>query len=151
MPDIAAISSVLSSLKTATEITKLIRESDVSLEKAELKMKLAELMGALADAKIEMTAVQETISDRDQRIAELEDSFEKKASVFRHYDAYYIEGEAGSPLGQPHCLRCWDVDHKLFALHFDHKDRFSKVCPKCSSKYEARLANKYGTDGKTVA
>ena len=36
MPDIAAIGAVLSSLKTATDIAKFIRESDLSIERAEL-------------------------------------------------------------------------------------------------------------------
>ena len=59
--DIAAIGSLLGSLKTATEITKFIRESDVSLEKAETKLKLAELVSALADAKLEAVEVQQAL------------------------------------------------------------------------------------------
>ena len=46
MPDISAITAVLGSLKTATEIAKFIRESDVSIERAELKLKVADLIGA---------------------------------------------------------------------------------------------------------
>ena len=53
MADLATIGAALSSLKTATEIVKFIRESDVNLEKAELKLKLADLLGSLADTKME--------------------------------------------------------------------------------------------------
>ena len=49
----AAISSVLSSIKAATDIAKLVRESGLTLEKAEVKLKLAELVEKLADAKLD--------------------------------------------------------------------------------------------------
>ena len=52
MPDIATIAAALNSLKTATDIVKFIRESDLSIERAELKLKLADLVGALAEAKL---------------------------------------------------------------------------------------------------
>jgi hypothetical protein len=48
--DVAAIGSLLGSLKTATDIAKFVRESSVSLERAELKMKLAQLIEALSNA-----------------------------------------------------------------------------------------------------
>ena len=70
--DIAAIGSLLSSLKTATDIAKFIRESDFSIEKAETKMKLAELISSLADAKIEAAEVQQSILERDEIIRTLE-------------------------------------------------------------------------------
>ena len=54
--DVAAIGSLLGSLKTATDIAKFVRESSVSLERAELKMKLAQLIEALSNAKIEAAA-----------------------------------------------------------------------------------------------
>ena len=54
---ISAITATLTSLKTATDIAKLIRESDVSLEKAELKLKLAQLTDGLADARIQLSDI----------------------------------------------------------------------------------------------
>lgn len=142
MPDLAAISSVLTSLKTATDIAKFLRESDFSLEKAELKLRLAELISSLADAKMEMSSVQDTIAERDKRIAELEEAFKLKGAVVRERDAYYLVNEDGKPNGEPLCIRCWDVHHKLFQLHFEAKDRFVKVCPACGARYEARMAPK---------
>jgi len=44
---------------------KLLRETDVSLEKAETKLKLAELVGALADAKLELAEVQNLLLEKD--------------------------------------------------------------------------------------
>ena len=68
MPDLTAIGAVLGSLKTATEIAKFIRESDVSIERAELKLKVADLIGALADVKLELVELQDSFAAKDQRI-----------------------------------------------------------------------------------
>ena len=48
MPDITTIAAVLNSLKAATDIAKFLRESDLSLERAELKLKLADLAACRA-------------------------------------------------------------------------------------------------------
>jgi hypothetical protein len=63
-----SVSTLLGSIKTATEIAKLIKDSDVSLEKAETKLKLAELISALADAKIEVMEVQQALLDKDAEV-----------------------------------------------------------------------------------
>ena len=112
MPDLSAIGAVLGSLKTATEIAKFIRESDVSIERAELKLKVADLIVALADVKLELVELQDAFASKDQRIKELEEAFEAKESLVRKYDAYYSAGPDGQALGAPYCLRCWESDHK---------------------------------------
>lgn len=140
MPDISTISAVLSSLKTATDIAKFLRESDLSLERAELKLKLAELVGALADAKFELSEVQEALSEKAKKIVDLEEAFQSKDGLVRRYDAYYQLDEAGSPIGVAYCLRCWENDHKKRQLVQDAKDRFTRVCTSCGHRYEGRLA-----------
>jgi hypothetical protein len=77
-----------------------------------LKLKLADLISALAEAKIELTEVQETIAQKDKRIAELEEALQSSDSLVRRYDAYYHTDENGQPIGIPFCLRCWENDHK---------------------------------------
>jgi len=62
MPDLVTIGAALSSLKTASEIVKFLRESDLSFERAELKLKLADLMNTLADARIDLIEVQESLA-----------------------------------------------------------------------------------------
>jgi DNA-directed RNA polymerase subunit M/transcription elongation factor TFIIS len=140
MPDIATIGAALSSLKTATDIVKFLRETDVTLEKAELKMKLADLMGSLADTKIELIEVQETLADKDKKINELEEAFNDKDSVVRQYDAYYKSDANGKPTGVPLCLRCWESEHKQRQLVHSVKEYRFRVCTSCGHQYEGRLA-----------
>jgi hypothetical protein len=151
MPDITAIGSILSSLKTATDIAKFLRESDISIERAELKLKLAELTMALADVKLEISSIQETVTERDRRIQELEEAFQRKDAIVRKRDAYHSLSPSNEAIGEPMCLRCWDVDHKLYQLHFDAKDHSVKVCPACKATYEGRMAIKIGSDGNASA
>ena len=61
MPDLATIAAAINSIKTATDIAKGFREAGLSLEKAEHKFRLAELMTALAEARIATASVQEEV------------------------------------------------------------------------------------------
>lgn len=140
MPDFATIGAALSSIKTATDIVKFLRGSDLSLERAELKLKLADLLSSLADAKIELIEVQETLAGKDKKIAELEDAFHKKDSLVRQYDAYYTADENGKPTGVPYCLRCWGNDHKQRQLVRTSRDHGTRVCTSCGHQYGGRLA-----------
>ena len=140
MPDITAIAAVLGSLKTATDIAKFIRESDISIERAELKLKVADLVSALADVKIELVELQETFAAKEQRIQELESAFQSKDSLIRKYDAYYHANAEGEPLGVPYCLRCWENDHKQRQLVHDAKEYSTRICTSCGHRYGGRLA-----------
>ena len=140
MVDIAAIGAVLSSLKTATDIAKFIRESDLSLERAELKLKVADLLGALADVKMEFVEFQEVFAAKERQIEELEDAFQAKDTLVRRHDAYYRADTEGSPMGVPYCLRCWENDHKQRQLVHDAKEYRTRICTSCGHRYEGRLA-----------
>ena len=132
MPDIGAITTVLSSVKAATEIAKMIKDADISLEKAELKLKIADLIGALADARIALTEVQGTIDQKDKIIKELEKAFELKNTLVRFHDAYYETDSNGEPCGPPYCSHCWEVSRKTVHLHFKP---YKGICPYCKTEY----------------
>lgn len=135
MLDITIISTALTSLKAATDIAKFLRESDMSLEKADLKLKLAELVSALADAKIQLVEIQDALQAKDKRIAQLEDAFQVKDTLIRHRDAFYSMNSSGQPTGVPYCLRCWENDHKLRQLVHMAGNRLQRVCTTCGHKY----------------
>ena len=142
MPDIATIGAVLSSVKTATEIAKLIKDGGDSLEKAELKLQLAELISSLADAKIELSDIQEVIADKEREISELKLAFELKENMVRNRDAYYLVNDSGSPEGDPYCMACWDLKQKAYPLHTSSKSRHEKVCPSCKTGYQTMMTKK---------
>jgi len=139
MPDIAAIGAVLGNLKTATDIAKFIRESDVSIERAELKQKIADLFCALADVKMELVELQDTFALKDQRIRELEEAFQARDGLVRRSDAYYRADSEGRPVGVPFCLRCWEIDHRQRQLVNEAKDYRVRVCVSCGHRYQRGL------------
>ena len=130
--DIAAIGALLGSLKTATDIAKFIRESDLSLEKAETKLKLAELVSALADAKLEAAEVQQAILDRDESIRTLQAAAKLRASIRWAQPCYYLPNATGTD--EPYCQNCYDSEAKLARLHTDNAGHFE--CRVCKQSYK---------------
>jgi hypothetical protein len=105
--DIASISAVLGSIKTATDIAKAAHEASNAVERAELKLKLAEIISALADAKIEAASVQEQILTLQAQLElQGEMRFERP-----HYWRIVGEGRDG-----PYCQACYDSERKAIRL-----------------------------------
>jgi len=129
--DITSVTGVLGSIKTATDIARFIKDSDLSLEKAETKLKLADLIGALADAKMEVIGVQQTLAEAETRIRELETRLDTKAKVQWKEPSYWLETETG-PEG-PFCQKCYDTEGKLVRLQGDDDGYFE--CKSCKSSY----------------
>jgi hypothetical protein len=106
MPDPASIPAAFASVKSAIEIAKLIKDSGASLEKAEVKLRLADLVSTLADARMELAEVQEAMASKDARIRELESAFQTKSALKRVGDAMYACDDSGTPTGQAFCIGC---------------------------------------------
>ncbi len=151
MADIGTVTAVLANLKVATDIAKAIRESDLSIERAELKLKLADMVSALADAKVEVTEVQQVLAERDKTISELQEAFQSKDQLVKRYDGYYVLNAAGKPCGEPYCVSCWQVRHRRYNLQYAAGDRTVKACVSCGARYNARLAITIGPDGADAA
>ena len=132
MPDLTAITTILGSVKTATEIAKLLKDSDLSLEKAEMKLKLADLVSALADAKIELAEVQEIIFDKDRNIKELEEAL-KIQNNLKYEKPYYWIIEKDKKDG-PFCQQCYDNDKKLIRLQDQQNGYWT--CSTCKNGFE---------------
>ncbi len=130
------ISAALASLKTATDIANLLRSTDLSLEKAELKLKLADLLGSLADVKMQVIDLQEVIVVKEHLIADLEEALDFKGRLQRTGDAYYLCDDSGSPTDGPYCMRCWEVDHR--ACHLTSTPGYMVACQSCDSSYDGR-------------
>lgn len=132
MTEIAALSTILSSIKTATEIAKLIKESDLSLEKAETKLKLADLISALADAKIDAAELQRLIFDKDEKIKKLEEILSIKQKLRYEPPYYWLDAETGKE--GPFCQTCYDKDGKLIRLQSQGDGYW--FCNICRNVYE---------------
>lgn len=107
MPDIAAIGVALASIKTATEIAKLIKDSGASLEQAEVKLQIANLISSLADAKIELVELQTEMN-------QLKDKLSQRAAV-KWVKPYYMI-QTSNEMEGPFCPTCYDNNEKMIRL-----------------------------------
>jgi len=125
------ISTVLTSIKTATDIAKFIKESDASFEKAESKLKLAELISALADAKIEVTDIQQELQKKDAEITVLKEKLNVRGQL--KFERPYYWRIDGSQKDGPFCQKCYDSDQKLIRLQANGVGCWE--CKECKSTY----------------
>jgi len=131
MVDIGAISLALNSLKIATDTAVFLRNSGLSLKEAEHKLKLADLIGTLADAKIQFSEIQQLIFDKDKQIKELEDALEIKGKLKWAAPVYYlIEGDSKEG---PFCPQCKDNNQKLIRLQGSGNGFW--VCKTCKNTF----------------
>ena len=114
MVDISTVGAILTSVKTATEIAKMLKDSDLSLEKAEIKLKLADLVVSLADAKMEAADIQELILAKDSRIRELEEAQALHLKMEWREPVYYQKNESGEE--SSFCPQCYDSERKAIRL-----------------------------------
>ncbi len=102
---LAEVQALLASIKTATDLAQLIRGADVSLKEASHKMELADLIGALADAKIKVAEIQALILEKDQKIRDLEQKADLRSRLIYTAPYYYLlplisENRLGGPFCQ---------------------------------------------------
>lgn len=135
--DITLITSALSGIKSATDIAKIIKEADFSLEKAELKFKIADLMDKLIETKAAIFDIQELLLNKDAQIKKLEDHMSMRDKLRRHLDAYYEVNSDGSVAGPPFCTRCFEVDRTGVHLLRSAKDKNLLQCPQCNTVLSA--------------
>lgn len=137
MSELQLIATALSSIKTATEIVGFLRDSESCFERAEQKLKVAELVSALAEVKYELVELRDSFAEKEERIRELEEALETRHDLRRVGDAYYRVDGSGSPTGAAHCVRCWEDAHKQRQLVYEPKAETFRRCPSCGESYSA--------------
>lgn len=125
--DIPTITAALSGIKAATDIAKVLKDSIFSLEKAEMKLQVASLVEALADAKLNIVDIRALLDDKDREIALLKKS---RQMVFDG-DVYWSPNDEGGQEG-PFCPYCHDTKQLFVRLH---KDGPGWWCYGCKSHF----------------
>ena len=135
MPDIASISAAISGLKTAADIVKILRNVPASLEKGELKLKIADLMNVLADTKIHITEIQNSLDEKDNEIERLNQALAFRGKLVRQYEVYFEIDEKANAHGDPYCPHCWEVEHIGVHLHRSVTGVVKLDCPRCKNHF----------------
>lgn len=137
--DISTIASLLGTIKVATEIAKTIKDCGLTLEQAEIKLKLADLISALADVKLEAAEIQEELLVAKRQIQILEDAAKRKASIRWMQPCYWLTGQNDMEREEPYCQPCYDNHGKLARLHDDNIGGYTCMVCKTFFRTEQRL------------
>lgn len=133
MPDFATITAAVKSLKTATDIAKFLKDSDLTIEKAEIKLQLADLISSLADAKLQTADVQNLLIEKDQQIKSLNKQLKTKGSI--KYDAPYYWMIDGESKDGPFCQRCYEHKNENILVRLQERDQGYWECKVCENHY----------------
>ncbi len=98
----------VTSLKAAWEVAKALKIATDSINDAEIELQIADLMSALADAKIEA-------AESVEKIADLEKQLKTRSSFEFDGKKYYRNNEDGTKDG-PYCPTCYDSNAKEIRL-----------------------------------
>lgn len=135
--DPSIVLTAMKSLQTAVDIGKTLRSLDKSIDDAEIKMKIADLINALADAKFGIAELKTELEKKDEIIARLEEALKIQSEIeFR--DGFYFQ--PGDDV--PFCPRCWEKDNRLIHCGNETFDRnegyYYRICPDCKASLKTR-------------
>ena len=109
------VAEYITSIKAAWDLAKAIKTSADAIDDAQIKLQIAELISALADAKIEA-------AENAEKILELEKLLKSKSEMLFEGRLYYRVLEGGRKEG-PFCPTCHDKDGKAIRLQPNAQDR----------------------------
>ena len=96
-------------IKVAWEIAKAVKVSADAIDDAQIKLQVAELIGALADARIQAAESSELIASLEQRL-------KSKIEMKFNGSVYFKVNDANEKDG-PWCPTCYDARHLEIRLH----------------------------------
>ncbi|MFN4062315.1 MAG: hypothetical protein ACK4IA_16400 [Paracoccus hibiscisoli] len=126
----AAISAITASIGLARELKNI----DASFDKAELKLKVAELTAALAEAKLGLVDVASQLQEKDDEISQLRKTIETKELHLKQIgnNTYFTVG--GIPKGAPICPVC-EKKGLFLQMVQTLKPGRTYACPHCKADY----------------
>jgi hypothetical protein len=127
----------LTSLTKGLEALRAIQEIDKNLDAATYKAKIADLMNAVAEAKIALIDAREEIASRNKEIDRLKEGLQfRRENTIMLEGFRYEKGQNGKPVGMPFCRRCDTIDGILIQIaETCTKDGYKGICPNCKADY----------------
>ena len=127
------VATAVGSIKSAIDIAKVLKDGADTLDKAEVKLQLAELISSLADAKLQMAEVKELLIQSESEKKELLKKLNQKEKVIYEKPSYFKINNDNSKDG-PYCQNCYDANEKLIRLQGGKND--SWICNQCEKNFQ---------------
>ncbi|KZD02055.1 MULTISPECIES: hypothetical protein [unclassified Thalassospira] len=145
-------SSALATINGSITLAKAIAQASSAMDKAELKLKIAELVDQLLDSKEALVDARTLIQEYQTEIAQLKDVSFKINNLIEWQGFLYQPNEQGNAKGDPYCPRCIEAEKKLIKLRYksDLAD-WNRVCPECKNQFLVDKAAKDQATARTMA
>ena len=124
----------LAAAGNALKILKELNQIDRDLDKATLKLKIAELTSALASAQMTLVEAQTEAQEKDKEISKPAANFKAKADLIEVRGYHYRKRPDGKPQGRPYCPRCIQEGHLMMTVSTNEAGR-PVTCPECQRKF----------------
>jgi hypothetical protein len=109
----------------------------MSSRRLSLKLKIAELSGALANAQIALVEAQREITQKDATISKLEANLNQWRDALVECRGFYYRKKAnGKPQGRPYCPNCLAKGHLMMTVVTEKPGR-PLDCPTCEASLRA--------------
>jgi len=117
-------------LKAAWDVAKALKIATDAIDDSHIKLQMAELISALANAKIEA-------AENTEKISGLQRQLSSKSSFFFDGKKYYKKTENGENEG-PFCLTCYDLSSKEIRLQYTKGATFGDWhCRACNGSFQS--------------
>jgi hypothetical protein len=128
-----------SSASQAIKLANDLRSIDKEISQADLKLKVAELTGSLADIKLTLTEAKSDAAEKDQEIARLkrlqQRLIDDTVEVYGYRYRKRTDGK-GPAAGNPMCDVCLQKDGLLIETANVHGTGIQQLrCPNCKATY----------------
>ena len=135
------IISGLAAIKQTLDITKDLRNIDARISDAEYKLRLADLVELLLEAREALQDAKERERLLNEEVAKLKGKLDRKP-LLRDRDGLLFEiNESGAQVGDPFCNQCFVKEDKLYRLQYGPHNFGSHKCSNCKEIYGKRGNN----------
>jgi tetratricopeptide (TPR) repeat protein len=126
--------TAIATATNAYNALKELRAAEKAYDEATYKLKISELVTTISELRETLAQARDEARDREQAIAALERSFERKSDLveFRGYK-YEKRPDDGKPAGHPYCPVC-EQKGLLFLMHTAYKTGRPEQCPSCKTE-----------------
>ncbi len=125
------------SIKAGADLLRGVLTADKALSEAEWKLKLADAIGLLADARMAIVDAGNKTSDLEAEVSRLREALQSKATLVRHHGVYFKAGADGVAEGDAYCPHCIEVD--AMQVHIVRPiNMVNAYCPRCKNVFDKR-------------
>lgn len=129
------VAGTLSAITAAIGLAKELKDVDHQLDKADLKLKVAELTSALAEAKMGLVDVADQLRAKDEHIIALRERLQFKADKLIDRGSFRYFSDGGDPVGPPVCPVCEAKGLFLKLAQDRSTNGYPYKCPNCKANY----------------